>query len=470
MSIPVVPEFENWNLPIRILAQIEDNEDIEPIFVQGRSEVLQWLSGLLVKEDNWQVGCWMRVRCAPEDVRFLNFVVCEEERGHLVLYKNWLKAYDPRSPEVELFQFGPGTKMEISTSTENASERIVAFVGNVNELMFTIHEDSIPHITGACESVGWEYEVIQRLEMIKLQDSGELICEFSGSGNSRTKPFVVPSGVEYFTYEWSAQDPEFSLFLHEIDDPSSWVDYHGYEPNGITNYFESGKFFFSVEGKKDWKIRVFVEDDAQKIEGGNIEAVGDNSDFVFWHMRLDDFVMMTPSNVGSQFTNTVRQSSGINFIEDLSRGFVFTPDASMKNTLGAKQASSVADGIRTLDGLYRSFIPSCDVDPRTGQMAFNQPIDGSSAQRHFKNLWKTRVSISKALSKAGLPNGIYLFATAQTGSGPFFIFECSTSEIAQQREANAQQWAGFAAQMERQNAPRRNAEAWFDEGQRRGLF
>ena len=107
------------------------------------------------------------------------------------------------------------------------------------------------------------------------------------------------------------------------------------------------------------------------------------------------------------------------------------------NTLAPKHVSVVADGIQTLDSLFRLFFPPCDVDPSTGLISFNRPIDGSAAQRHFKNLWKTRVAVSKALAKAGLPNGVYLFATARPGSDLSFIFECSTSQIAQQRHATA---------------------------------
>ena len=470
MSIPVVPQLDNWNLPIRILESIEDQDDVEPIFVQGRGEVLRSVSGLLVREENWYVGCWMTVKTSPEEFRHLNFVVSDDERGYLLLFKDWLKASVPNSPEVEVHQFGPGTMMEISPNPDNSSERIILFARNATELSFTIHENHIPLITECCDSLGWDYEVVQRLEILDLVDSGETLADFSGSGNTRTKPFVIPSNVEYFSYTWTAQDPDFVLSLHDLNDPASWVDYHAYEPSGNTNYFGSGKYFFSVEGKGEWQIRVYVDDDARKSETNNDVTEIDNFNFVFWHMRIDDFVMMTPTNVNTQFNDYLRQSSGVNFIEDLSRGFVFSPDASIRNTLAPKHVSAVAEGIRTLDGLYRSFFPPCDVDPSTGLMSFNRPIDGSAAQRHFKNLWKTRVAVSKALAKAGLPNGAYLFSTARSGSAPFYIFECSTSEIAQQRQATAQQWAGIAAQIENQNAPRRAAEAWFDEGHRRGHF
>ena len=202
----------------------------------------------------------------------------------------------------------------------------------------------------------------------------------------------------------------------------------------------------------------------------NDVAEVDNDDFVFWHKRLDDFVLMTPTNVNSQFNDTVRDMHGINFVEDLSRGFIFSSDAGERCSFASKHVSAVAKGIQILDDLYRSFWPSCDVDRSTGQMFFNHPIDRSTARRHFKNLWKTRVAISKALAKAGLPNEIYFFATARSGTTPFYIFSCSTSEIAQQRQASAQAWAAFADAINEQDAPRRSASAFFDEGERRGHF
>lgn len=471
MSIPVISEFQGWALPVRILGEAGEVEDCEPVFTKARYEVFQWISGLLVREENWQIGCWFNTEVAPNEYRHLNLVISDDQRGYIVQYVDFLKAHHPTSPVAEVFRFGPGTELEISGVSGRTDWRQLKISDSTSELVLSVRENHVEFVTDCCESLGWDYQEIRRLDLVDLEESGELIADFSGSGKTRTKPFAIPPGCEFFTYSWTSEDEDFDLYLCEVSDPSSWVDYHASEPNGLSNHYEPGKYFFSIEGKGEWRVRVSLDEEASLVVADDPDEVDSlESDFVFWHMKVDDFVLMTPANVNSQFTDVIRNSGGINFIEDLSRGFVSSPDASLRNAISSKHASAISEGVRELDQMYRSFLPPCEVNPATGMMAFVRPIDGSRAQRHFKNLWKVRVSISKALANAGVGGGVYLFAIGRPASASFLIFECSISEVAQQRQATAEAWSGFAEQMERQNAPRRSAQAWFDEGERRGYF
>jgi hypothetical protein len=118
-------------------------------------------------------------------------------------------------------------------------------------------------------------------------------------------------------------------------------------------------------------------------------------------------------------------------------------DGALQYSINSKQADSISEGIMILDQLYRTFLPQNSIDEKTGLISFLSPINASAAPKHFKQAWKARVMISKALSKAGTGHQPLMISTATAGMYPFYIFLCSVNEHQEQQAANLQKWSSI---------------------------
>jgi hypothetical protein len=118
-------------------------------------------------------------------------------------------------------------------------------------------------------------------------------------------------------------------------------------------------------------------------------------------------------------------------------------EGTLQYSINSKQADSISEGIMTLDRLYRTFLPQNSIDERTGLISFLSPINAADAPKHFKQAWKARVLISKALSKAGTGHQPLMISTATAGMHPYYIFLCSINEHQEQQAANIQKWSSI---------------------------
>jgi hypothetical protein len=471
VTVPVLFNFEGWQLPIELMDSVSNGQNVEEVFQQSRYRALEFMSVLLGGDENWSNVCWLLVRLSPEKFNLMYIMSSEDDEARLIFFENYLAGKTPHSPERQIVRLSSETSVSVKEIDDLEDANLLTFRDGDLEVEVIIVPSHTHHIEQACSQFGWTLDTETSSALQELPDDGEALFDFSGQGKKRTKPFSIPQNINNFTYSWTSSDPDFSIELYDLSDPSIWVDFNSDEQHGSTIWYGSGKFFFSVDGNGPWSIRVSIDEDSYgevAVEEFEVDSteIEQQQSFVFWHMTIDEYILVTPTNVDDQFTNTVRQANGINFVEDLGRGFALTSDNVTRINLSTKQIAAISDSVRNLDEISRSFFPSTTVDKATGEITFNSHIDGSNARRHFEKTWKNRVSISKALDKAGAGNGIFLFAAASKGTNPYYIFQCSTAERMQQIE----QWVRTIEAHNEANAPKRNAQAWFDEGQRRGLF
>jgi hypothetical protein len=445
-DIPILQEGLGWKLATDFLTGLEGTEDYSKYFKNVCYDGLSWTVGRLLGLSDWSHNCWMGMVDESNNSKILHMVSDDAGEGYLGVFTGFIDGGDQASPKFEGIQFSGGVTVSITPSNTSEGFRKVTFSDGDTNYVAMLRENHLELLNEACDEFGWYITEDESVELVDIQMNGELILSLEGNGNTRTKPFTIPEGYDYFTYSWTTTDRTGSIDLHDASDPSDYVDSNFGQTDGSTNWYGTGRFFLSISCSGSWKVTVHLETDAKSnVSSSKTNDPNPNQpdDFVFWHMTLDNFVLMTPSNVTEKFTTRVRNAPGINFIEDLSRGYLVSSDGALQYSINSKQADSISEGIMILDQLYRTFLPQNSIDEKTGLISFLSPINASAAPKHFKQAWKARVMISKALSKAGTGHQPLMISTATAGMYPFYIFLCSVNEHQEQQAANLQKWSSI---------------------------
>jgi hypothetical protein len=478
-DFPIVHNAGSWSVPTEVLSRLSGAENKIAHFEYHAYESTVTIMGHLLNVESWSYLCWLIVtEMESGEKRLMDIIDVPGESSRIVLFKKFLSA-SSSAPDAMVYEFHDDTKVVKKSLPADEFNRNEVSIRNRNQsLRLLVTESNTSLIENAAESQGWEFSHDESVALVDLEIDGTVIVDLNGTGKTTTKPFEVPNGFTYFSYTWSMEDPEGEIRICSVKEPDSFVDWNSNETSGTSVCYESGKFFFKIFCRGNWRLVVHVDEEAFGVVDDYAEDETDNDielyesqqEFVMWHMMIDNYIMMTPENVDERFKSIVRQAPGINFIEDLRRGYALNPETTLRVPLNEKQISQIAENVRDLDRLVRSLLPRNEVDYATGAVRFLGQVDVAKANSLQKKIWQARVAIGKALAKARAHNTVYLFATASGGSAPYLIFQCTDGEYQQKVADSNAAWANAAEALDRSQQPRRNAAAWFDEGHRRGYF
>jgi hypothetical protein len=327
--------------------------------------------------------------------------------------------------------------------------------------------------------------------MLEPLESDELIFGLSGSGNKRTKPFIVPDNASYFTIRWQMDDQEGEIELYSTDDTDSVLDYLTGAGPSDSQWYGTGKFFFAVKSSNSWEISVVIEEDAFSQDGDEItdeSTEDDESDLPVQCCNLPDEMPVRDGEiirgmqwacfgvaddpyyaVSATYTNvnmvSLRESRRVNWVQDLHRGFItdFAGQTKLQVDLGDLKA--ISEIVLELDQWFRhNFAGTQDNWPHPPTNIEMYDLDVFTNYEVHRQ--KQHLRLSSILYKAGSAGPTHVFAT---GSDRIQLMYCSANHSIGQKQAKRDRantfWDGVGQNMANRNA----AKTFWDEGRRRGF-
>jgi|LakMenEpi03Aug12_release.lakeMendotaPanAssembly.Ray.scaffolds.fasta_scaffold96399_3 hypothetical protein len=321
---------------------------------------------------------------------------------------------------------------------------------------------------GHTSSIDFQTQLTYYWNMSDFLQDDHLIVSISGFGSKRTKPFTVPEGTDYFTIKWSMTGEDGLIDLYSFEDPTSSIEtLSGFGPSE-TQWYEQGKFFFAVNTVANWEIQVVIEADAWTEYEDELTDVS-SDDQITEDAAIENRPIATSSldgwytisaNYPEHVFDSMRENANFNWVNDLSRGFLFSEGGIGRWPINQKEIAKITEFVLDIDQSFRLVVPDTQ-DNYPNSPTLVSPIDEKRYIREMQSVNKSFMRLSDLLRKSGAP-GQYWFASGVNRVQAFKVSaDTSIERRHENRVAANEQWNAMMA-------PQRAASAFFDEANRRG--
>lgn len=118
--------------------------------------------------------------------------------------------------------------------------------------------ETVRYYVGIRSDSAWEVVIEAHLTTESVRPTAGVLHTFEGKGSSKTRPFSVPSGIEYFVVRWSSSDDDMDITVGGVDPTSCYEDLsNGRTGEGLV--YETGRFYIEVHAEGRWKVDVLIE-------------------------------------------------------------------------------------------------------------------------------------------------------------------------------------------------------------------
>jgi len=257
--------------------------------------------------------------------------------------------------------------------------------------------------------------------------SEEHICSFNGSGNARTKPFVIAEGVEYFTIRWTAESDDGEIELYSLEDSTYPVDSFSGSGPSESVWYASGKFFFAVKSSNAWSITVVIEpaalseSDSDEISGDDEEVFqsGDASEISLAERPLQ-YITLDTGNwfyvYATYSEERFRPVVQAGFLKNVNSVFInpsenlISTDGLITLRINPRNAEKLYEIAKKLHQTVSNLIP--DIQDNYPQAPTLPAVDEHKFNATMPNVYKMRLEISKILAKCGSRGQNFTFGDA----------------------------------------------------------
>lgn len=296
------------------------------------------------------------------------------------------------------------------------------------------------------------------------------IAKFEGTGTRKTKPFQIPDDAVWFTFSWVMEAGGGEIGIHSIESPTDPFEVLQVDSNGDSVFYGCGTYFFSINTPGSWTVTVQIDDDAwsdQELSDTEFDNTGQVLEQSFrdpnWQparMDVGDwYYIFAPYS--DEIVAQMRANPSLNFVEDLSRGYIFDETQQIRLSLSPRSISKIESLAMELDGIMRNSVADLRDNYPNGSPTPSRPIDEQRFVKAQQQGLKLHLSISNVLRKEGSNATFYI----ASGKHRVQFVRVSSFHSMNQRQANRE---AAALQWEHVYGPRRAASAWFDEANRRG--
>jgi len=155
VTVPVLFNFEGWQLPIELIDSVSNGQNVEEVFQQSRYRALEFISVLLGGDENWSNVCWLLVRLSPEKFNLMYIMSSEDDEARLIFFENYLAGKTPHSPERQIVRLSSETSVSVKEIDDLEDANLLTFRDGDLEVEVIVVPSHTHHIEQACSQFGW---------------------------------------------------------------------------------------------------------------------------------------------------------------------------------------------------------------------------------------------------------------------------------------------------------------------------